>query len=114
MKLSSVSQLRNSIDSCISSAAYLRAGGLGGLDHALDPLDHRQEVAHDEPQAPEAALERRGERLEARVVEPAVDLEVHDRLAPRRPAGGRHGLDRAVLGPLDAHDGMEHERAPGS
>ncbi len=31
-----------------------RTGGLGGLDHPLDPLDHRQEVANDEPQAREA------------------------------------------------------------
>ena len=86
-----------------------RARRLGDLDHPLDPLHHRQEVANGEPQAREAPPKRVLERLEARVVERAVGLEVHDRLAPRRAAGGRHRLDGAVGGPLDPHHGVQHE-----
>ena len=86
-----------------------RAGGLGGLDHPLDPLHHRQEVAHGEPQAREAPPKRALERLEGRIVEPAVGLKVHDRLAPRGAAGRRHRLDGAVGGPLDPHYGVQDE-----
>ena len=86
-----------------------RGGRLGRLDHPLDALDHRQEVAHRKPKPCQAVAQGGLERLKLGGAQAAVGLEVHDRLAPRRAAGRGDRLDGAVGPTLDAHNRVQNE-----
>ena len=109
MKLSSVSHSRNSTDSWISLAVKRPPGLAGDLDHALDPVDHRQEVPHRELQVAEHPLDVHHQVFGGTLVERAIGLEVHDRLAPFGTPRGRDPDDPAVRTALDPDHRVHHD-----
>ena len=87
-----------------------RGARAGELDHAPAAVGHRREVEHRAAHVAQDGPDGVGERLEAGVVEPAVEVEVHDRLARARLARVEHAGDLAGLVALQADDRV-HARA---
>ena len=82
--------------------------GAGELDHAPAALGHRREVEHGAADVAEDRLGALGERRQLVRVQPAVEVEVHDRLARGRLARVQHAGDPAVGDPLQPEDRVQH------
>ena len=89
-------------------AAVPRAGNLRELDHTVDSVGHRVEVAHRQPQIAQHPPDVVGERRQLGVAQTAVDLEVHDRLAVQGAAGRGDGRYAALAVTLDAQHRVHH------
>jgi hypothetical protein len=77
------------------------------LHHAPAALGHLREVEHRAAHVVEHFPDGVGERLEPGVVEPAVEVEVHHRLARARLARVEHLDDATVRVALQADDGVQ-------
>ena len=86
------------------------AGGAGGrdLDHAAAAVGHRGEVEHGAADVAEHRADRVGERVERRVVQAAVEVEVHHRLARVRLARMQHAADPPFRVALEPDDRVQH------
>ena len=84
-----------------------RRSGARELDHPPRPVGHRGEVLDRGADVGEHLAQRLLEPRELLGREPAVEVEVHDRLAPRGLARVQHRLDRAVGVALDADDRVQ-------
>ena len=73
------------------------------LDHAVDAIDHRVEVAHAQPHVAEHPRHRLGEVVQLVVGHAPVDLEVHHRFAVQRAAGRPDRPHPALVGALHPH-----------
>ena len=73
-----------------------RGAGARELHHAAAAVGHRREVEHRAADVAQHGADGAGELLELRLVEPPVELEVHDRLARRRLARVQHAGDPPV------------------
>ena len=82
------------------------------LDHPPRPVGHRGEVLDRGADVGEHVAQRLLEPRELLGREPAVEVEVHDRLAPRGLARVQDRLDRAVGVALDADDRVQHAVDP--
>ena len=81
---------------------------LGELDHPANAVGHRVEVPHRQRDVADHADHVGRQLLELRIRQPAVDLEVHHRLAVQRPARRHDGGQPAVAVALDADHGVHH------
>ena len=82
----------------------------GQLDHAAGAVGHRRVVEHRAADVAQHAVDRRRQLVERVALEPAVEVEVHDRLARRRLARVQDGGDATVCATLEPDDGVHHVR----
>ena len=85
-----------------------RSPGPRELHHPARAVRHRGEVLDRAVHVLEHAPQRLVELLELLRRQPAVEVEVHDRLAPRRLARVQDGGDAAVRAALDPEDRVQH------